>query len=167
VDLAAAGIGIASLVLDALNQHRGGKGKKELRAQEDAPAAGMGEPRADQERLGSGQEPVRPLRQPGTDQAAANGDHHPPGRLAQALGSTDFGSPGIGRAIRTVDAALATAQALIDLNTASPDLLRSLRRINKKRAKRIRSHRPFGHVKDLKKVVPKRVYKAVSTHVTV
>jgi DNA uptake protein ComE-like DNA-binding protein len=87
--------------------------------------------------------------------------------LAQALGSTDFGSPGIGRVIRAVDAALDTAQALIDLNTASPDLLRSLRRINKRRAKRILSRRPFGHVKDLKKVVPKRVYKAVRSHVTV
>jgi hypothetical protein len=133
-------------------------------------AAGAGEPRVDKvdkRELGSGQGPVQPLRQPEGDQAAAGGDQHPPGRLAQALGSTDFGSPAIGRAIRAADAALDTAQALIDLNTASPDLLRSLRKVNKKRAKRILSHRPFGHVKDLKKIVPKRVYKSVRSHITV
>jgi hypothetical protein len=110
VDLAAAGIGIASLVLDALNQHRDGKVKKEAREQE-ALAADAGDPRADEARSTPGQEAVQPLHRPDADQAAANGGDRPPGRLAQTLGAAAGlgASGGVGRAVRAADAALDTA----------------------------------------------------------
>jgi DNA uptake protein ComE-like DNA-binding protein len=63
--------------------------------------------------------------------------------------------------------AVDTARAVLDLNAASPDALRSLPRIGRKRARKILAHRPFGRVKDLKKVLPKRVYKVVKHQLTV
>lgn len=66
-----------------------------------------------------------------------------------------------------VAAVTGVAKALLDLNAASRDALMGLRKIGRKRAKRIVAHRPFARVKDLKRVLPKRVYKAVRHQLTV
>ena len=84
------------------------------------------------------------------------------------------GTPALGANTgRTLDiagvvaAAGGVAKALLDLNTAPRDALMTLRKIGRKRAKRIVAHRPFLRVKDLKRVLPKRVYKVVKRHLTV
>lgn len=72
-----------------------------------------------------------------------------------------------GLALRAVDAALDAAQGLIDLNAAPTDARRQLNPITKKRAKRIVAHRPFRDVKELKRVLPRNVYKAIRQQLTV
>jgi DNA uptake protein ComE-like DNA-binding protein len=118
VDVAAAGLGLASLASDVLERRR--------RATEtDRPVV---EPRAWAE-------------SPGTAR--------------------------LGRTAKVADVALGTVHALLDLNAASPEALRTLPKIGKKRVRKILAHRPFGRVKDLKKVLPKRVYKVVKHRLTV
>jgi DNA uptake protein ComE-like DNA-binding protein len=96
------------------------------------------------------------------------------GAQAQALLAGDAGrrpgegdgvAAGFGAAAAT--AAVGAARALVHLNHASPELLMTLKKIGRKRAKRIVAHRPFGRVKDLKRVLPKRVYKVVKHQLTV
>jgi DNA uptake protein ComE-like DNA-binding protein len=79
-------------------------------------------------------------------------------------------SPGkvpLDRTAKLADVALGTVHALLDLNAAPPEALRSLPKIGRKRAGKILAHRPFGRVKDLKKVLPKRVYKRIKHRLTV
>jgi hypothetical protein len=71
------------------------------------------------------------------------------------------------KALRGADTLMDAAQGLIGLNEASPDALRSIRKLSRKHAKRLLSHRPFKSVRDLKQVLPRRVYKAVRNHVTI
>ncbi|MEK0082462.1 ComEA family DNA-binding protein [Benzoatithermus flavus] len=153
VDLAAAGIGLASMAYDAYFEHR---------ACQDGLSDGDGRQ----------QEPARTVagdRLPGAAGAAARairreaaGSGEPP---KQSAGEPETGM--LGRTLGAVGAVTGLAEALIDLNRASPDMLMSLRKIGKKRARKIVAHRPFGRIKDLKKVLPKRVYKAVKQHLTV
>jgi DNA uptake protein ComE-like DNA-binding protein len=82
----------------------------------------------------------------------------PPSPSQYGRGATTLGA---------LNTALDTAQALIDVNAAPPQALRSLDRITKRRARRIVSHRPFKRVKDLKRVLPTGVYKTVKQHLTV
>jgi len=65
------------------------------------------------------------------------------------------------RAIGTAGAVIAAVKTLDNLNTAPPDALMTLRKIGKKRAKKIIAKRPFKRIKDLKRILPKRVYKVV------
>jgi DNA uptake protein ComE-like DNA-binding protein len=53
------------------------------------------------------------------------------------------------------------------VNQATPEALRRLSPITRKRAKRIVARRPFGQVKELKRVLPKGAYKAVKRRLTV
>ncbi|HYD98186.1 MAG TPA: helix-hairpin-helix domain-containing protein [Alphaproteobacteria bacterium] len=99
------------------------------------------------------------------DGAAGRPDGAGPAASAEAHRGLPEGT--VGRALGGATAALATAAALIDLNAASPDALMSLKKIGRKRARKIAAHRPFKSVKQLKKVVPKRVYKAVKHQLTV
>ncbi len=86
-----------------------------------------------------------------------------PSRLTAVGG--DSGHPlGVAGAVA---GAVGVAKALLDLNAAPPDALMTLRKIGRKRAKRIVAHRPFLRVKDLKRVLPKRVYEVVKHQLTV
>ncbi len=69
--------------------------------------------------------------------------------------------------VGAVAGVVGAAKALLDLNAAPPDALMTLRKIGRKRAKRIVAHRPFLRVKDLKRVLPKRVYEVVKHQLTV
>jgi DNA uptake protein ComE-like DNA-binding protein len=72
-----------------------------------------------------------------------------------------------GGALRAIDTALDTVQALLNVNDATPDALRRLSPITKKRAKRIVARRPFKQVKELKRVLPKGAYRAIKRQLTV
>jgi DNA uptake protein ComE-like DNA-binding protein len=101
-----------------------------------------------------------------TDTPPANDD----GMSRDAAPGTPALSAGTGRTLDiagVVAAAGGVAKALLDLNTAPRDALMTLRKIGRKRAKRIVAHRPFARVKDLKRVLPKRVYKAIKHQLTV
>ena len=63
--------------------------------------------------------------------------------------------------------ALGTAGDLIDVNRATPEVLRALQPIGKKRAKRIVARRPFKDVKQLKRVLPKGVYRTIKHQLTI
>lgn len=63
--------------------------------------------------------------------------------------------------------ALGAAGDLINVNRASPEMLRALQPIGKKRAKRIVARRPFKQVKQLKRVLPKDVYRSIKHQLTV
>jgi DNA uptake protein ComE-like DNA-binding protein len=140
VDVAAVGLGLASLAASALE-------RRQQRAVAERAAAGE-----------------RASGAPARDDARAAAGHHaaPGGHGAERPGEARLG-PAMGVAQVAVD----TARAVLDLNAASPDALRSLPRIGRKRARKILAHRPFGRVKDLKKVLPKRVYKVVKHQLTV
>jgi len=64
-------------------------------------------------------------------------------------------------------AALGAAGDLINVNRASPEVLRALQPLGKKRAKRIVARRPFKRVKQLKGVLPKDVYRSIKHQLTV
>ncbi len=72
-----------------------------------------------------------------------------------------------GTALRSLDKPLDTARALVDVNQAPPHALRALQPITRKRAKRIVAHRPFKQVKQLKRVLPKGVYRSIKDQLTV
>jgi DNA uptake protein ComE-like DNA-binding protein len=99
---------------------------------------------------------------PTAEAAPPVGDAAPAG--LSAIGGDEGRALG---AAGVVAAAAGVAKALLDLNAAPPDALMGLRKIGRKRAKRIVAHRPFVRVKDLKRVLPKRVYKAVKHQLTV
>jgi hypothetical protein len=73
----------------------------------------------------------------------------------------------VGRAVDMAGAMIDTARVVLDLNRTRPAKLRSLPRVGRKRARKIVAHRPFKRVKDLKQVLPKRVYKAIKNKLTV
>ena len=94
---------------------------------------------------------------PSTNRETAEGhrplqasDHEPSGSL--------LGKAGV---------ALGAAGELIDVNPATPEVLRALQPLGKKRAKRIVARRPFKNVKQLKRVLPKDVYRTIRHQLTV
>jgi DNA uptake protein ComE-like DNA-binding protein len=78
------------------------------------------------------------------------GDEECPGSLLDKAGAT-----------------LGAAGDLINVNRATPEVLRALQPIGKKRAKRIVARRPFKDVKQLKRVLPKDVYRTIKHQLTV
>lgn len=156
IEMAAAGIGLAAMAYDA---YRGYQAAAAGRDGGERAKGGLDD--GWQAAAGFADAAARAIRrEPGpTHRPMAAAEAGPAGGLAEA-GTT-------ARAAGAIGTATALAKALVDLNRASPDMLMSLRKIGKKRARKIVAHRPFGRVKDLKKVLPKRVYKAVKGHLTV
>jgi hypothetical protein len=142
VEMAAAGLGLASMVYEAYRGYQGSAALKE----------------GDRDRVAASGEGGPGL---GFADAAARAIRRDAGQ-AHARRSDEGLQPDTGTAVRALGAAgtaAAILQALADLNRASPDLLSSL--IGKKRAHRITGQPPLGRAKDLKKILPKRVYKVV------
>jgi DNA uptake protein ComE-like DNA-binding protein len=165
VDMAAAGIGLASMAYDAYLEHRASLGGPSGLRDRDRPDPGAG----DGDRPRGAAQDVANDRLPGAAGFAARAIRREAGTAggpAQQPASEPV-TDALGRALGTAGAVAGLAHALIDLNRASPDMLMSLRKIGRKRVRKIIAHRPFGRVKDLKKVLPKRVYKVVKEHITV
>jgi Helix-hairpin-helix motif len=66
-----------------------------------------------------------------------------------------------------IGTALGAAGDLININRATPEVLQELQPIGRKRAKRIVARRPFKDVKQLKRVLPKDVYRTIKRQLTV
>jgi len=157
-------IGIASTVYGALQQHR----QSRSHPADDVPdghADGSDGAHGQADRIGFHRDDQQGTHvHRGDCPEHRNGEGHGqpgtgPAGPATAMG--DAGESGIGRAIGTAGAVIAAVKTLEDLNTAPPDALMTLRKIGKKRARKIIAKRPFKRIKDLKRILPKRVYKVV------
>ena len=153
VEVAATTAAVAATVYKAVQAHREGEaGAKRRDGSHGQAAPGVAD-------AGPGQALVGRTPPP---------DGEAPAALATAPDAASSGKlGGVGGALGVAGAVVGVAKALLDLNAAPPDALRGLRKIGRKRAKRIVAHRPFVRVKDLKRVLPKRVYKAVRHQLTV
>ena len=158
-EVAAATVGLAATAYKAAQAYRDGGGAEDHQKSEDRRPKRALPPRAGDSAMPAGQALV--ARTPLAGDGTATPGVSP---LAAAVGD-NIGRPlGVAGAVA---GAAGVAKALLDLNAAPPDALMTLRKIGRKRAKRIVAHRPFVRVKDLKRVLPKRVYKVVKRHLTV